>query len=128
MESEAEDLAKLGAQFADPARAAMVISLMDGSSRSAGELGLAANVSASSASGHLSKLVSSGILTDSRLGRQKHYRIAAAATFGVPTRDLAPILALNPLGTHNRGFPEPSPRGKWLSWRIIQLMPNRSRT
>jgi DNA-binding transcriptional ArsR family regulator len=79
MESEAEDLAKLGAQFADPARAAMVISLMDGSSRSAGELSLTANVSPSSASGHLSKLVSSGILTDSKVGRQKYYRITTAA-------------------------------------------------
>ena len=75
MESEADDPAKLSAQFADPVRAPMVISLMDGSSRSAGELGLAANVSPSSASGHLSKLVNSGILTDSKLGRQKHYRI-----------------------------------------------------
>jgi DNA-binding transcriptional ArsR family regulator len=79
MESEANDLAKLSAQFADPARAAMVIRLMDGSSQSAGELGLAANVSPSSASGHLSKLVSSGILADSRLGRQKYYRITTAA-------------------------------------------------
>jgi DNA-binding transcriptional ArsR family regulator len=79
MESEAEDLAKLSAQFADPARAEMVISLMDGSSRSAGELGLAANVSPSSASGHLSKLVSSGILTESKIGRQKRYRITTAA-------------------------------------------------
>ncbi|HLJ51421.1 MAG TPA: helix-turn-helix transcriptional regulator [Bryobacteraceae bacterium] len=79
MDSEADDLAALSAQFADPARAAMVISLMDGSSRSAGELGLTANVSPSSASGHLSKLVSSGILTDSKLGRQKHYRITTSA-------------------------------------------------
>jgi DNA-binding transcriptional ArsR family regulator len=76
MKSEADALAELSAQFADPARAAMVISLMDGSSPSAGELGLAANVSPSSASGHLSKLVSSGILTDSKMGRQKYYRIA----------------------------------------------------
>ena len=79
MESEANDFAKLSAQFADPARAAMVISLMDGSSRSAGDLGLAANVSPSSASGHLSKLVNAGILSDSRSGRQKYYRITTAA-------------------------------------------------
>src|SRR5215471_935859 len=79
MEFEAGDLARLSAQFADPARARMVMRLMDGGSRSAGELGLAANVSPSSASGHLSKLVSSGILTGSKVGRQKHYRIATAA-------------------------------------------------
>ena len=79
MEFEANDLAKVSAQFADPARAKIVMNLMDGSSRSAGELGLAANVSPSSASGHLSKLVSSGILTGWKVGRQKYYRIATTA-------------------------------------------------
>ena len=57
----------------------MIMSLMDGSSRSAGELGLTANVSPSSASGHLAKLVGSRILTDSKQGRHKYYRIATAA-------------------------------------------------
>ncbi|HWE49442.1 MAG TPA: helix-turn-helix transcriptional regulator [Bryobacteraceae bacterium] len=79
MESEADDLAQVAAQFADPARARIVVTLMDGSSRSAGELGLSANVSPSSASGHLSKLVDSGILTASKRGRQKYYRITTAA-------------------------------------------------
>jgi DNA-binding transcriptional ArsR family regulator len=102
MESEAEDLAKVSAQFADPARAAMVISLMDGSSRSAGELGLVANVSPSSASGHLSKLVNSGILTDSKIGRQKRYRITTAAIARAVEALLvaaSPITALKHIGT-----------------------------
>jgi len=79
MEDEAKQLAQLSAQLADPARATMVMSLMDGSSRSAGELGLTANVSPSSASGHLAKLVNSRILTDVKQGRSKYYRIATAA-------------------------------------------------
>ena len=79
MEEEARELAQLSAQLADPARATMIMSLMDGGSRLAGELGLTANVSPSSASGHLAKLVSSRILTDSRQGRHKYYRIATAA-------------------------------------------------
>lgn len=79
MEDEARELAHLSAQLADPARATMIMSLMDGSSRSAGELGLTANVSPSSASGHLAKLVSARILTDTRQGRHKYYRIATAA-------------------------------------------------
>lgn len=79
MEGEAKELARLSAQLADPARAAMVISLMDGSSHSAGELAFTANVSPSSASGHLSKLVNSRILMDVKQGRQKYYRIATAA-------------------------------------------------
>jgi DNA-binding transcriptional ArsR family regulator len=79
MENEAKELAQLSAQLADPARARMIMTLMDGSSRSAGELGLTANVSPSSASGHLSKLVKSQILTDSKQGRHKYYRIKTAA-------------------------------------------------
>jgi DNA-binding transcriptional ArsR family regulator len=79
MEDEARELAQLSAQLADPARATMIMSLMDGSSRSAGELGLAANVSPSSASGHLSRLVDSRILTNTKQGRHKYYRIATAA-------------------------------------------------
>jgi DNA-binding transcriptional ArsR family regulator len=79
MEEQAKELAQLSAQLADPARATMIMSLMDGSSRSAGELSLAANVSPSSASGHLSRLVNSRILTDTRQGRHKYYRIATAA-------------------------------------------------
>jgi DNA-binding transcriptional ArsR family regulator len=79
METEAKELAQLSAQLADPARATMIMTLMDGSSRSASELGLAANVSPSSASGHLAKLVNSRILTDTKQGRQKYYRIATAS-------------------------------------------------
>jgi DNA-binding transcriptional ArsR family regulator/DNA-binding PadR family transcriptional regulator len=76
---EANQLAKLSAQLGDPARAAIVISLMDGSSRPTGELQISANVSPSSASTHLSKLVSARILTVVKQGRLKYYRIATAA-------------------------------------------------
>ncbi len=76
---EAAQLAKLSAQLSDRARAAMVISLMDGSSRPTGELQISANVSASSASTHLSKLVGARILTMVKRGRVKYYRIATAA-------------------------------------------------
>jgi DNA-binding transcriptional ArsR family regulator len=79
MENEAEELAQLSAQLADRTRAKMVMTLMDGSSRSAGELGLTANVSPSSASGHLSKLVKAQILADSKQGRQKYYRLKTPA-------------------------------------------------
>jgi DNA-binding transcriptional ArsR family regulator len=76
---EANRLANLSAQLADPVRAAIVVSLMDGSSRPTGELQISANVSASSASTHLSKLVSARILTVVKQGRIKYYRIATAA-------------------------------------------------
>src|ERR1700729_723295 len=78
MEAGTKQLAQVSAQFADPARAAMAISLMDGGSRSAGELRLTANLSPSSASNHLAKLVSARVLTAVKQGRLKYYRIASA--------------------------------------------------
>jgi DNA-binding transcriptional ArsR family regulator len=76
---DAKKLAEVSAQLADPVRAAMILNLMDGSSRPAGELRLAANISPSSASTHLSKLVNARILTVAKQGRAKYYRITTAA-------------------------------------------------
>lgn len=76
---DANRLADLSGQLADPARAAMVLSLMDGSLRPTADLQLAANVSASSASTHLSKLVKARILTTFKQGRVKSYRISNGA-------------------------------------------------
>jgi DNA-binding transcriptional ArsR family regulator len=75
----AEQLANLSAQLADPARAAIVLSLMDGGSQPTGALQISASVSASSASNHLSRLVDAGVLTVAKRGRLKYYRIATAA-------------------------------------------------
>ena len=58
------DIARIAGLLADPARAKMLWSLIDGSARPAGELAYSANVSAQSASGHLAKLV------DGRLERR----------------------------------------------------------
>lgn len=79
MEEEAKRLAEVSAQLADPARAAMVLKLMDGSTRPTGELMLEANVSSSSASIHLAKLVRAKLLKVSKMGRHKYYRITTAA-------------------------------------------------
>jgi DNA-binding transcriptional ArsR family regulator len=79
MDEEAKRLAEVSAHLADPARAAMVLTLMDGSSRPTGELMLAANISSSSASGHLAKLVRAHLLKVTKEGRHKYYRITTAA-------------------------------------------------
>jgi DNA-binding transcriptional ArsR family regulator len=76
---EANKLANLSAQLADPARAAIVLSLMDGSLKPTGELQISVGLSSSSASVHLSKLVNSRVLTVAKQGRTKYYRIATAA-------------------------------------------------
>ncbi len=68
-------LASTAALIADPARAAMLSSLLDGRLYSAGELARTANVSAQSASMHLSQLLTGGFLEFTRQGRHRYYRI-----------------------------------------------------
>jgi DNA-binding transcriptional ArsR family regulator len=74
---DAADMAYIAARLADRTRMAMVLYLMDGQARTATELSLATNVSAASASMHLAKLVSAGILIATQNGRNKYYRIAS---------------------------------------------------
>lgn len=76
---DAENLASLSGQLADPARAAIVLHLMDGSSQPTGELQIAANLLPSSASFHLSRLVNANVLSVNKRGRLKYYRISSAA-------------------------------------------------
>jgi DNA-binding transcriptional ArsR family regulator len=67
------------ALIGDPARAAMLMHLMDGSARSAGELAAAGGVSPQSASAHLARLVDGGLLVVRPEGRSRRYALASAA-------------------------------------------------
>ena len=78
MES-ATHIARTAALLGDPARAAMLWLLIDGRARPAGELAFAANVSAQSASGHLSKLVEAELLQVETQGRHRYYRLSSHA-------------------------------------------------
>jgi predicted transcriptional regulator len=51
--------------------------LIDGTTRPAGELAYAANISAQSASAHLAKLVAGGLLESEPQGRHRYFRIAS---------------------------------------------------
>lgn len=73
---ETPNIARVAQLLADPARAQMLWTLMDGTMRPAGELALAANVSAQSASAHLAKLVAGGLLKPLPQGRHRYFRIA----------------------------------------------------
>jgi DNA-binding transcriptional ArsR family regulator/ribosomal protein S19E (S16A) len=72
----AAHIATVATLLGDPARAAMLWLLIDGRTRPAGELAFAANVSAQSASGHLSKLVGAELLHVETQGRHRYYRLA----------------------------------------------------
>src|SRR4029434_1646033 len=72
------DIAPIATLFADPARARILRTLMDGTRRPAGELAYAANISPQSASAHLAKLVVGGLLVSEAQGRHRYFRIASA--------------------------------------------------
>ncbi len=69
-------LAEIGALLADPSRAAILLALMDGSARPAGELGLLAGIAPATASAHLRKLCDGGLLGVVAQGRHRYYRLA----------------------------------------------------
>jgi DNA-binding transcriptional ArsR family regulator len=72
-------LASTAALIGDPARAAMIVTLMDGRSLTAGELAGAAGVTPSTASGHLGRMLDAGLLVLERQGRHRYYRIASTS-------------------------------------------------
>jgi DNA-binding transcriptional ArsR family regulator len=69
-------ISSAAAMLAEPARAAMVLALMDGRARRAKALALDAGVTPQTASVHLKKLVGARILSWEGQGREKYFRIA----------------------------------------------------
>lgn len=69
-------LAETGGLLADPARASILLALIDGGARPATELAALAGVSAPTASEHLRKLVEGGLLAVLAQGRHRYYRLA----------------------------------------------------
>lgn len=73
----AANLATVAALVGDPARASMLVALMDGRALTAGELAYFAHVTAPTASAHLAKLVEAQILTVTAQGRHRYFRLAS---------------------------------------------------
>jgi DNA-binding transcriptional ArsR family regulator len=71
------DVAPAAALFADPARARMIAALGDGRALPASVLADEAGVAASTASGHLARLVEGGLVTVEQSGRHRYYALAA---------------------------------------------------
>jgi DNA-binding transcriptional ArsR family regulator len=69
-------LAEFGALLAEPARAAIVLALLDSRARPAGELATIAGVAAATASAHLKRLSEAGLLSVVGQGRHRYYRLA----------------------------------------------------
>jgi DNA-binding transcriptional ArsR family regulator len=70
-------IAEAASLIGDPARANMLVALMDGRALTASDLGLIAHIAPSTASGHLAKLVGGKLLTVTASGRHRYYRLAS---------------------------------------------------
>jgi DNA-binding transcriptional ArsR family regulator len=88
-------LSSAAALIADPARAAMLVELLDGRALTAGELARAAGVSPQSASQHLAKLVGGGMLIVHPQGRHRYYRMAGREV-GFALESLGAIASVRP--------------------------------
>ncbi|WP_335988956.1 ArsR/SmtB family transcription factor [Glycomyces sp. MUSA5-2] len=73
-------LAEVAAVLADPTRATFCVALLDGRAWTAGELARVAGVSAPTATGHLHRLVDSGLCTERRQGRHRYVQLADPET------------------------------------------------
>lgn len=73
------NVAEIAAIVGEPARAAMLLALMEGRALSAGELARVAGVAAPTASGHLGRMDAAGLLAVERQGRHRYHRLASPA-------------------------------------------------
>lgn len=68
---------KIAALLGEPVRAVMLWHLLDGRAYTAGELAICADTTPQSASNHLRKLLSAGLLAVEKQGRHRYYRLAS---------------------------------------------------
>jgi DNA-binding transcriptional ArsR family regulator len=71
-------VAQVAQLIGEPARAAMLIALIDGKALTASELAQAAGVTPQTASGHLARLAAADLLKVNRQGRHRYHRLASA--------------------------------------------------
>jgi DNA-binding transcriptional ArsR family regulator len=100
--THADALSAVGALLAEPARAAMLVALSDGTALPASELAARAGVAAGTASSHLAKLTTCGWLIVAHYGRHRYYKLADPTI----ATTLAQLATLAPPSTHP--LPEPT--------------------
>lgn len=104
-------LAEVAALIGDPARAGMLLALMDGRARPASELALEARIMPQTASGHLAKLVAAGLLEVRPVGRNRFYRLA-----GPTVAEAIEAIGVVAAGLHGAtATPPPAPAS--AAWR-----------
>ena len=88
-------LAETGALLGDPARANILLALMDGRALTAGELAWHAGVSPQTTSGHLARLVEARLVAVLRQGRHRYHRLASPEVAGA-IEAVAALAAIGP--------------------------------
>jgi DNA-binding transcriptional ArsR family regulator len=93
------DVAAAAALLAEPARAALVLAVLNDRRLSASELAARAGIAPSTASEHLTRLVDGGFLTSTKNGRHRHYELGdpAVATAVEALAVVAPQPPINSL-------------------------------
>jgi len=71
-------IARIASLVGEPARAAMLLQLMDGRMLTATELAKVANVSPQTGSRHLAQMVESGLMCVAQRGRHRYHRLASS--------------------------------------------------
>jgi DNA-binding transcriptional ArsR family regulator len=99
--SSGPTLSEVGALVGDPGRANILSALIDGRALTATELAWTAGVAPATASEHLTKLVAGGLLSLSRQGRHRYFRLAS----GEVARMLEAMMVIA-----NRGEPQDASR------------------
>ena len=102
------DVARIAGLLADPARARILRTLIDGTMRPAGELAYAADISAQSASAHLAKLVDGGLLSLEAQGRHRYFRIARAEVADAIESLGSLSMAVRPRNPRSPPIPKPA--------------------
>src|ERR1700692_3765090 len=77
------DIAMIAALVGDPARSNMLTALMTGRALTAGELAYQAWITPQTASSHLSKLETGGLIEQEKQGRHRYYRLSDPDVAGV---------------------------------------------
>jgi DNA-binding transcriptional ArsR family regulator len=102
-------LAEIAQSMAEPARARMLCCLMDGHARTATELAAVGEIGASTASAHLARLSSAGLIHCQSQGRHRYYRLAGGEVGAALEAML--VLAGRNLGKTQQPFEPSTPLG-----------------
>jgi DNA-binding transcriptional ArsR family regulator len=101
---DGQALARFAAVLADRTRATMCLALLDGQAWTAGELARLTGVAPATASGHLTRLVEAGLVTEQRQGRHRYVRLSgptAAELIEALTAHTGPVVRVRSLRAAN---------------------------